>query len=203
MPLLLAAALCLATTSADATLPTSEGSANAIQAVRSPHTLHAAIRAAMRSEAIATTVSQQNTASRALCALYGEVQSNDLMSHRSRVQWADKIRSRFLGIKKKLEAAIAHKKDLRQTTPASTANPTISSTPSTGPAMGGQAQADDNGIALVELIQQTIRPDIWDVNGGQASIVYFAPLRALVVRAPGDAHRRADHLLNRLRAAGP
>lgn len=61
----------------------------------------------------------------------------------------------------------------------------------------------DNGQGLVELIQRTIRPEHWDVNGGPASIVYFAPLRCLVVRATAEVHQDLGGLVGGLRAAGP
>jgi hypothetical protein len=57
----------------------------------------------------------------------------------------------------------------------------------------------DYGPQLVELIQRTIRPDVWDVNGGEGSIVYFRPLRVLVVTAPGEVHGQLGGLLNGFR----
>jgi len=55
----------------------------------------------------------------------------------------------------------------------------------------GRQQPPDYGPKLVELIQQTIAPDSWDVNGGPGTIMYFSPLRVLVVRQTGEVH---DHL---------
>ena len=68
-------------------------------------------------------------------------------------------------------------------------------------AMGGRA-VDDHGPELVELIETVIAPATWEKNGGFGSIVYFAPLRALLVRPPGERHRQLGHLLGNLRAAG-
>ena len=202
MSYLLIVVLCLATTP-DAPRSSSDDPADVSPAARSPRELRAAIRTALRSEATATTAYERNAASRLLCALYAQVQDNSVMSPRSRVQWADKIRSRLLRVKKRLEAEISRKNDRLQRATSASTSKTISATARNDFVMGGQAQPDDNGVALVELIQQTIRPNIWDVNGGEASIVYFAPLRALVVRAPGGIHRRTGDLLNRLRVAGP
>ena len=67
---------------------------------------------------------------------------------------------------------------------------------------GGGAVPPDHGEKLVELIQNTIAPEAWDVNGGPASIVYFAPLRVLVVRATSEAHHNVGGLVGDLRAAG-
>jgi hypothetical protein len=66
---------------------------------------------------------------------------------------------------------------------------------------GVLAQPVDYGPELVELIQQVISPATWDINGGKSSVVYFSPLRVLVVSAPGDVHDQVADLLWQLRAA--
>ncbi|MEX1224694.1 MAG: hypothetical protein WEA31_09125, partial [Pirellulales bacterium] len=43
-------------------------------------------------------------------------------------------------------------------------------------------QANDEGAELVELIEKTISPESWDVNGGSGTIVYWGNLKVLVVR---------------------
>jgi hypothetical protein len=63
------------------------------------------------------------------------------------------------------------------------------------------ARMIDYGPELVELIQRTISPEVWDINGGNSSIVYFAPLRVLVVNAPGTVHGQVGGVLGQLRAA--
>jgi hypothetical protein len=60
-------------------------------------------------------------------------------------------------------------------------------------------QAEANGQALVELIQDTIAPDSWDIRGGPGSIVYFNPLRCLVVRQTGEGHYPLGDLLGGVR----
>jgi hypothetical protein len=67
---------------------------------------------------------------------------------------------------------------------------------------GGAMGPPDYGPALVELIQRTIAPGFWDVNGGPGTIVYYAPLRALVVRATGEIHGNLRGALGGLRRAG-
>jgi hypothetical protein len=59
----------------------------------------------------------------------------------------------------------------------------------------------DYGPELVELIQATISPATWDINGGPGSIVYFSPLRVIVVSAPGEVHGEVVDVLGQLRAA--
>jgi hypothetical protein len=67
---------------------------------------------------------------------------------------------------------------------------------------GGQQGGADFGPELVDLIQRTISPPLWEVNGGLATIVYFQPRLALVVRATQETHRDLGNLLVGLRAAG-
>ena len=63
-------------------------------------------------------------------------------------------------------------------------------------------QTRDFGPDLARLIERTISPDSWDVNGGPSTIVYYAPLRVLVVRAPSEIHGRVGPVLQGLRRAG-
>jgi hypothetical protein len=56
----------------------------------------------------------------------------------------------------------------------------------------------DDGWALVELIQRTIRPDFWESAGGPGTIRYFAMRRVLVVRATTEVHEDLAALLRRL-----
>lgn len=67
-------------------------------------------------------------------------------------------------------------------------------------ALPAAAQPVDYGPQLVEIIQATISPATWDINGGNGSVVYFAPSRALVVRARETVHRQVGDLLWQLRA---
>lgn len=67
------------------------------------------------------------------------------------------------------------------------------------PQNGGGANALDNGQQLVELIQEVVAPDIWDVNGGPAAIRYYSPLKVLVVTAPGNVHGDVGAVLDGLR----
>ena len=62
-------------------------------------------------------------------------------------------------------------------------------------------QATDFGPELVALIEQIISPATWDINGGKGAVVYFSPLRVLVVSAPSEVHEPVGDLLGQLRAA--
>ena len=63
----------------------------------------------------------------------------------------------------------------------------------------GRPAARDRGQELVELIQITIAPDTWDVNGGLGTIVYFAPGKSLVVRQTSEVHGNLGGLIRDLR----
>ncbi|MCI0358555.1 MAG: hypothetical protein L0211_08735 [Planctomycetaceae bacterium] len=67
---------------------------------------------------------------------------------------------------------------------------------------GGRAGPPDYGQDLVDLIEQTINPAFWDTNGGPGTIVYYAPLRCIVVRATSEVHGNVGGVLGGLRAAG-
>ena len=67
---------------------------------------------------------------------------------------------------------------------------------------GGAAVGPDWGQDLVELIERTIQPDFWEVNGGPGSIYYFRSLHALVVRATGEVHEKIGGAVGALRRAG-
>jgi hypothetical protein len=60
-------------------------------------------------------------------------------------------------------------------------------------------QLPDNGQALVDLIQRTIAPASWDVNGGPGAIVYYRPSRALVVRQRSEVHEQLQGVVRALR----
>jgi len=78
--------------------------------------------------------------------------------------------------------------------------------PGAGPARlraaGRPGQVPDYGQQLVELIQRTIAPASWDVNGGPGTIQYWRPGRALVVRQTDEIHERIGDVLKQLDRAG-
>jgi hypothetical protein len=69
-------------------------------------------------------------------------------------------------------------------------------------ARGGAAQTVSNAQSLIELIERTIEPDFWDVNGGPGAIVYYPPLQCLVIRATSEVHGKIGGVLGGVRDAG-
>lgn len=67
-------------------------------------------------------------------------------------------------------------------------------------AQGVGGQLPDFGPDLADLIQRVIDPDFWDVNGGPGTVVYFQPLKALVVSATIEVHEKLAGVAGQLRA---
>ncbi len=71
------------------------------------------------------------------------------------------------------------------------------------PGGGGPNGPDaDDGQQLVDVIQTTIAPETWDVNGGQGSIYYWRDRHVLVIRATDDVHGFVSELTDQLERAG-
>lgn len=66
----------------------------------------------------------------------------------------------------------------------------------------GGGGVSDLGPELVDLIERTISPKFWDVNGGPGTIIYYRPLHCLVVRATGEIHGDVGAVLGGLRDVG-
>ena len=77
--------------------------------------------------------------------------------------------------------------------------PSAQSAQTAAKGQGGQQGPRDYGLELVELIQHTIAPQTWDVNGGNGTIIYFAPRHAIVVRQTDDVHEDLGGILRGLR----
>jgi hypothetical protein len=69
-------------------------------------------------------------------------------------------------------------------------------------ALGGPAplalSADASG-ELIDLIQQVIAPQSWDVNGGPGAAIFFAPKNALVIRQTGEVQEALVDVVGQLR----
>jgi len=183
--------------------------------------INADIRQVLRAEALADTVQERAPSIRKMATLYRElVKDPRLETSDTLKKYKAKLWSRMTHIKTDLERQIERdaKKAKRgkrdedllavQTATRSLAeqmslmNYTMGG-PSyvlqhSGGAFGGGARYD-HGQELVDLIQRTIKPDTWDVNGGTGSIFYYRPLMALVVRATSEVHGNVGGLLGALR----
>jgi len=71
--------------------------------------------------------------------------------------------------------------------------------PGMGMGMGGNALVGDASQELIDLIQKTIAPASWDVNGGPGSIYYFRPGHAMVISNTEEVHGQVNDVLDQLR----
>ncbi len=146
-------------------------------------------------------------------ALYHDLQSDSKLPVAQREELRRKVRGRLAQLAQKISRRLA-----RQTRDAARAGPaSVSRTKdlagvlgqqagaAAGPAAGagGAANADDDyGPELVDLIQKTIAPTTWDVNGGPGVIYYWRNQRALVITAGDDVHDDVADVLEQLQRAG-
>ena len=185
------------------------------QAERAFHEINHDMRLFLKQQATAKSTEQQARAIRQLVALYGEIcQHPKLAASDTLKSYRIKLRSRLLRIQQELQRDIARAEKGGAPAGGSLADAATRAVADqlalVGYSLGGPgkvfaqggAGVPDYGPALVELIQRSIAPGFWDVNGGPGTIVYYAPLRALVVRATGEIQGNVGGALNGLRRAG-
>jgi hypothetical protein len=52
---------------------------------------------------------------------------------------------------------------------------------------------------LIDLIQATIEPDSWAINGGKGTLYFYSPLNVLVIRQTAEVHEQIGGTLGQLR----
>ena len=162
----------------------------------SPQQVRDAVRLVLRREATAENADQRAAAIRDLSKLYVGIVRDTEMAEQSRLKLKAKVYSRLMQVKEDLQRNIdRHHEDPDAKLPMFPVNESLSDKAN---ARGG-GTVRDYGETLVELIQNVISPEHWDVNGGPGSIVYYPNLKVLVVRASGDAHGRVGGLFDGLR----
>ena len=194
--------------------------------LRPYHAINKDIRNWLRREATAKAKTDRAAAVFELTELYQELRKDPrLKDSDTLTEYKNKLWGRLTRVKKDIQremAQAARKRPPKDATPSPQATGTDETASSVGDSLmlvgystGGPAQLlneiresrgggaiPDFGPDLVALIERTIAPDFWDVHGGPGTIVYYAPLRVLVVRATGDVHADVGGVLGGLRAAG-
>jgi len=189
------------------------------------HEIDSGIRSALRAEALAETDRQRAEAVHKMVAIYEELKRDPRLGTSDTLKkYKAKLWSRMMRVKQDLERKLdrearsakrgadpeefhAIEQATRNlATQMSMMNYTMGG-PSyvlekSGGAFGGRA-AFDHSQELIDLIQRTIKPDSWDVNGGTGSMFYYRPLMALVVRATSEVHGNVGGLMRAMRQAGP
>lgn len=153
--------------------------------------------------------------------VHQELREDDAMAGSQREYYTAKVESRLNQLSIQLKKRIARNKRLAKRKPPQQiripgdsaeqlAQRVGGAVPPVPPLAGGglpgnraRQPNDDYGQQLVDLIQKTIAPSTWDVNGGLGTIYYWRPGRALVVRQTGEVHDKMGNALGQLRRAGP
>jgi len=205
---------------AAATLPQATLAEQTPAAPRSGVELRDAVRAALARWARPQDKDAEKAAV-AFLRLYDELYRDDQLAASQREYLRTKVRSRLLGLSKQISKRIAREKRLAKDEPknqgadedrlpASVDLPEGKGEPLAqnvavanfatgfGQSGFGRGGSDDYGPQLVELIQRTIAPSTWDINGGPGSIYYWRPGRALVIRQMDAVHDDVGNLLRQL-----
>ncbi len=167
------------------------------------------VSAALIRQARAKSKAERAETIRDLTSLYDDVQAATYLTPVQRRNLCLPLRNRLFRVRLELRREIARNRRPGQLRGATSAPSSVFDSESVSPgesaesggAPGGGA-VEDEGQALVDLIQRTIVPDSWDVNGGPGTIIYYRPLHVLVIRAPQDVHGHVGQVLNDLRRAG-
>jgi hypothetical protein len=165
-------------------------------------------------------------AAREFLDLYGSLQRDTQISRRTREELQAKLRYRLTKLSAQIRIGNAKSKPGAAAADLASVKVPAAQTGNlaqigVGPAMGGRGGvgagiqgfqgpqgspsagvADDNGQALVDLIQKTIAPNSWDVNGGPGSIYYWNPGRALVISQTGEVHGTIGGVLGQMQKLG-
>ncbi len=163
--------------------------------------------------------SQAEEAARELLVLYNELERDTAMAGVQRDYYKAKVRSRLQALSDQISKRIARNRRLAGPPArksilekgaagdhlaqrlARRGPPAAPMPPPAAPPRRAAAPGDDYGAELVELIQKTIAPASWDVNGGLGAIHYWRPGRALVVRQTDAVHEEVGDVLRQLERA--
>jgi len=183
------------------------------------HEIEKDLRQLLTLEATTQSESERLATIYEMLPLYREIASDPRrLASPTLERYRIQLRSRLMQIQARLKRQLARQKDspsramslAEATTNALIDQMSLVGASAGGPsqlfssrgAFGGAAVGPDYGLALVELIQTTIQPDFWDVHGGPGTIVYYAPLHALVVRATSEVHHKIGGAIKVIRKVG-
>ncbi len=167
--------------------------------------LERTVRAALRRQALARDPAERAAAIHDLCELhYGIVRDPRFRSTIPLQDLRRQVASRLLSVQTDLQRQLFRARQTAGKTATSSGSHPASLTGGAGnAAQAGGDGVPDNGQALVDLIHRTIHPDFWDVNGGPGTILYYRPLRCLVVRATDEVHGNVGGAVRALRGGAP
>lgn len=167
--------------------------------------LRRGVNAALKSEAVSARQGENPAEVTALVDLYLAMAADPRRDESPLVQkLGARVKARLVMVKRKVSRAKGKEvKRPAETVLAQQMGPGGAGGASLPGAAGTAAMATpDYGPELVDLLQRVISPEVWDINGGPATIAYYRLGRALVVRAPGEVHHKLGTVVRDLRAAG-
>jgi len=172
-----------------------------VSSLPGPTELRELTGAALKVEALAKSEERKTDAVVRLCDLFAVIRLHPAYDQSAMLKSdSARIRRRLITTKEQWISQLKARRVVRPHDLTSRVNKALESASSDSKpvqARGGGA-FQDQGWELVELIQQTIRPDFWDVAGGPGTIRYFAMRRVLVVRATTEVHEDLAALLRKL-----
>jgi len=139
-----------------------------------------------------------------LTLMYDIVSQTQQLSHPRRVAMQQMLEERLLTLDERLQRDIARLKRDDRLSRNRLQKIQSRSTPRDGDKqlsveieqqLAGGAAEFARAMELVELIQLTVDPEGWDVNGGRGTIRYFSNLRVLVIRTTGHNHEEVSGTL--------
>jgi hypothetical protein len=178
-----------------------------------PRELRAAVREALRREAT-TQGAKHDSAVRDLTDLYQHLKQDQQLPEPERKQRLGQIRYRLRDVAELLERHTGAKSTQAVAGKAMQRGNILGQMmPALGGAGGANAAAGqargtqagtllgeaDQAQQLIELIQNTIAPDTWDVRGGSGTMMYFPPAKVLVIRQTSEVHGQVRDLSKQLR----
>ncbi len=188
-----------------------QASTQAPAALRTPQQLREAVRAALKTAATSEGAARVEAA-RQLALLFDELQHDTQMVKDDRINLAGVIRSRLQKMDAEAKAAIARQQRNDPAHVAAADRPAgadgVLGQQLLPPGGKGAAGANggnnsnkqaDYGQQLIDVIQGTIAPGSWDVNGGNGSIKFFPGLNVMVIRNTAENQEDLVDVLNALR----
>jgi len=164
------------------------------------------------------TDQQADHAARVFLALYHELEQDDVLAIWQREGLRQKVRGRLIHLARQIQTRLARERRLAgEKKPARVdlrgQNETLGQFGGgfggmggrgmgMGMGRGGNALVGDASQDLIDLIQRTIAPASWDVNGGPGSIYYFRPGHAMVISNTDEVHNQVGDVLDQLRRLG-
>lgn len=111
-----------------------------------------------------------------------------------------RLRSRLARLASVIQQDVLEARRAQAAQSASTAKtPSVGDTQLNTAGRAGGAAVQDEGQSLVDLIQATIAPETWDVNGGPGVIRYWPAWHALVVRQTDEVHEQIGGIVHGVR----